>query len=71
MRQYVVIFEQTENNWAAYAPDVPGCASTGKSREEAEQNFREALEFHFDGLRRAGMPIPEPAVQAGEVTIAA
>jgi len=41
-RRYAVIFEQAENNWAAYVPDLPGCVSTGKTLEETELNVREA-----------------------------
>src|SRR5581483_4392789 len=41
--QYVVVVEQGEHNWSAYAPDVWGCAATGATREEVERNIREAL----------------------------
>lgn len=71
MKDYLVVYERAARNWAAYSPDVPGCAATGKTREEAERNFREALEFHFEGLREAGLPIPEPSTEVGHVRIAA
>lgn len=60
-RVYVVIFEKAENNWAAYLPQVPGCITTGRTRKETERLAQEALEFHFEGLREDGDPIPEPA----------
>ena len=44
MTTYAVIFEQAENNWAAYVPDLPGCISTGKTIDETEHNIREAIE---------------------------
>jgi predicted RNase H-like HicB family nuclease len=69
VRAYLVIYEQAKSNWAAYAPDVPGCIATGKTREDVERNFREALAFHFEGLRAAGLPIPEPSAEAGHVTV--
>ena len=31
---YAVVIEQTPNNYGAYAPDVPGCVSTGKTWDE-------------------------------------
>ena len=71
MREYLVIYERTEHNWAAYAPDVPGCIATGKTRAEVERNFRDALAFHFEGLRREGLPIPEPVTEAGRVAVPA
>jgi predicted RNase H-like HicB family nuclease len=51
MHRYVVVFEKAPNNWAAYSPDVPGCAATGATKEETAQSMREALEFHLEGLR--------------------
>jgi predicted RNase H-like HicB family nuclease len=69
MKDFLVIFERAENNWAAYAPDVPGCIATGRTRDECEANFREALEFHLEGLRNRGETIPEPSSEAGQVSV--
>ena len=71
MKEYTVIYEHTKNNWSAYSPDVPGCMATGKTRAEVEQNFKEALEFHIEGLKAEGLPIPEPKSEAGRVEVAA
>ena len=69
MKDFLVIFERAKNNWAAYAPDVPGCIATGKTRDECEANFRDALEFHLEGLQNRGEPMPEPISEAGQVSI--
>lgn len=58
--RYPIIIEKAENNYAAYSPDVPGCVATGKTIEEVKQQFAEALEFHFEGLREDNEPIPQP-----------
>ena len=71
MKEYTVIYEHTKNNWSAYSPDVPGCMATGKTREEAELNYKEALAFHIEGLKEDGQPIPEPSSEVGRVRIAA
>jgi len=47
-----------------WAPDLPGCASTGQTRSEVEFNMKEAIEFHLDGLREQGEPIPEPSSES-------
>lgn len=70
MKEYLVIYESAEDNWAAYAPDVPGCIATGKTRVEVERTFREAIAFHFEGLRQEGLPIPEPSAEVGRVAVA-
>ena len=38
--RYAVVFEQTANNYGAYAPEVPGCVSTGKDWKEIQANIR-------------------------------
>ncbi len=66
-RQYLVIIErgkEGKESWGAYAPDVPGCAAVGDTREEVEKRVVEALESHFEGLLLAGLPIPEPVSDA-------
>lgn len=67
--EYLIVFERMPDNWGAYSPDVPGCVATGQTQAETQASFREALEFHFDGLRRQGLPIPLPVSTAGYVQI--
>jgi predicted RNase H-like HicB family nuclease len=54
--KYAVIFERSENNWAAYVPDLPGCITTGKTFEETERNIQEAIQGHLHTLREYGEP---------------
>ena len=68
-RKYAVIFEQSETNWAAYVPDLPGCVSTGKTLEETERNVREAISGHLQTLREFGEPVPEPTSVAKEIEV--
>ena len=64
MSRYLIVIERTETGYSAYSPDLPGCISTGQTREEVERNMREAVEFHLDGLREEGYPIPPPRSEA-------
>lgn len=68
-REYIVIYEHTEHNWAANVPDVPGCIATGRTGAEVKRKFREALAFHLEGLRLEGLPLREPLAEAGRVTV--
>jgi predicted RNase H-like HicB family nuclease len=68
--KYLIIIEPTSTGFSAYSPDLPGCASTGATREECESNMHEAIEFHLDGLRLEGEPIPPPATVAAFIEVA-
>ena len=59
--RYAVIVEKGENSFGAYAPDLPGCVAVGETREEVLRLIQEAIEFHIEGLREDGQPIPEPS----------
>jgi predicted RNase H-like HicB family nuclease len=58
--RYAVVIEKAENNYSAYAPDLPGCIATGATLEETKQQIREAIEFHLELMREEGLAIPEP-----------
>lgn len=59
--RYAVIVEEGENSFGAYVPDLPGCVAAGETREEVLRLIQEAIEFHIEGLREDGQPIPEPS----------
>lgn len=41
--EYTILLERGKNNWSSYCPDLPGCVSTGKTKEETIQNMKEAI----------------------------
>jgi predicted RNase H-like HicB family nuclease len=64
--KYLVIIVKGKNNYGAFSPDVPGCVTTGHSREEVEQLMREALAFHLEGILEDGDPLPVPHASPGD-----
>jgi predicted RNase H-like HicB family nuclease len=58
--RYAVVIEKAEGNYSAYVPDLPGCIAAGDSVAAVEQEIREAIRFHIDGLKADGLPIPAP-----------
>lgn len=59
MRDFTVIVEREEDgSYAVYAPDLPGCASMGETREEALANIREAIACYLEGLQKLGRSVP-------------
>lgn len=68
--RYAIVIEKAEGNYSAYVPDLPGCVATGATFEEVETQIREAIEFHLDGLREDGAPIPPPESRVEYVDVA-
>lgn len=58
--RYAIVIEKAEGNYSAYVPDLPGCVATGPTVKAAEQEIREAIRFHIDGLKADGLPVPQP-----------
>lgn len=55
--------------FGAYVPDLPGCVAVGESEAEVRELIREAIEFHLDGLREDGQPIPPPSARVEYVNV--
>jgi len=68
--RYAVVIEKGEGNYGAYVPDLPGCVATGDTIEEVEREIQEAIEFHLEGMRADGQPIPEPSSRVEYVEVA-
>ncbi len=65
--KYVVVYEQSPDNYAAYVPDLPGCVAAADTREEVERLIQEAIALHIEMLREHGEPVPEPGTWTGLV----
>jgi predicted RNase H-like HicB family nuclease len=70
MTEFTVVIEDAGTNFAAYAPDVPGCIATGATVEEVTVTIREAIAEHLKILREMGEEIPIPHSRAGVIQIA-
>lgn len=62
--RYAVVIEKAEGNYSAYVPDLPGCVATGPTVQAIEQEIREAIRFHIDGLKEDGLTVPQPTSMA-------
>ena len=69
--RYAVVIEKGQGNYSAYVPDLPGCVAVGDTIEEIQREIQEAIEFHIEGLRADGLPVPEPSSRVDYVEVAA
>lgn len=71
MRRYAIVIEKGSESYGAYVPDLPGCVAAAATRSEVLQLIREAIEFHLEGLREGGHPLPIPSSTAEYVEVGA
>lgn len=69
--QYLVVVEEGSKSFGAYVPDLPGCIAVGESKNEVLTLIRESIEFHIEGLKETGQPIPPPSSSSEVVEVEA
>jgi len=69
--RYAVIVEEGESNFGAHVPDLPGCVAVAETKQEVLELIQEAIEFHLEGLREDGQPIPPAASSVEYVEVRA
>ena len=69
--KFAVVIEQADSNYSAYVPDLPGCVATGATIKDAENEIREAIKFHIEGMKEDGLPIPSPSSAVEYIEVAA
>ena len=69
--KYAIVIEKGPTSFGAYAPDLPGCAVVGESREEVVKLIQDAIELHLQSLKAHGEEIPPPASSFDFVEVAA
>jgi len=68
MRQ-VMIYSGEDGFWAAECPNLPGCVSQGKTREEAISNIKEAIDGYIAPLEEDHLTVPEERFEALVVAV--
>ena len=67
--RYVMLSTDEEGNWIADVPSLPGCHSDGRTREEALERVKEAIEVYIEALEQDNLPVPEESAHYELVTV--
>jgi len=59
MKKVQVIIEKSKTGFAAWLPELPGCASTGVTVDQVKRNISEAITYHLEGMKEDRLAIPE------------
>lgn len=63
--ELTVLLDRDEDGvWVVECPELPGCISQGKTREEAIENIKDAIKLGLEVRAERGMPLTIEAQQA-------
>ena len=70
--KFAIVVEKGDTSYGAYVPDLPGCIAAAETRDEVLKLIKGAIEFHIEGMRADGEPIPQPhsEMEYVDVTVA-
>ncbi len=56
--RFTVVFDRDEDGvWVVECPAIPGCVSQGRTKEEALENIREAIQLCLEVRAEYGLPL--------------
>jgi predicted RNase H-like HicB family nuclease len=63
MKFRVIVEPDEDGMFVAECPNLPGCISQGRTREEALVNIKDAIGGYLDSLRKHNEPAPLPVTE--------
>jgi predicted RNase H-like HicB family nuclease len=69
--RYEVVIEKSPKGYGTYVLDLPGCVAVAKTRPAVVKLIHGAVEFHIEGVKKDGEPVPKPSSSVELVEVAA
>ncbi|MEQ9087233.1 MAG: type II toxin-antitoxin system HicB family antitoxin [Alphaproteobacteria bacterium] len=71
MSSYIALIrKEPDSDYGVEFPDFPGCATAGKTLDEAYRFAAEALALHVKGMREDNEGLPEPSSDSDILALA-
>ena len=68
-QRQVLLYPGEDGFWVVECPSLPGCLSQGRTKAEALNNVREAIDLYIESLRADHLPVPDDLFQAEVVAV--
>jgi len=63
MRQ-IILYTGEDGYWVVECPSLPGCVSQGKTKQQAIENMKEAINGYVAALKEDKLPVPDDKFEA-------
>jgi predicted RNase H-like HicB family nuclease len=67
--EFTAIFEQDEDWYVAYCPEIPGANGQGRTKDEARASLAEAITLILDDRREEGLRGVPPTAERDTVIV--
>ena len=68
MRQ-IILYTGEDGYWVVECPSLPGCVSQGKTKQQAIENMKEAINGYVAALKEDKLPVPDDKFDAMIVAV--
>ena len=65
----VLLYPGEDGYWVIKVPNLPGCVSQGKTKEDAIANIKAAIDLYIETLEEDNIPVPEEEFDAMLVNV--
>jgi antitoxin HicB len=69
MKFRIIIQQDGDGIFVSECPNLPGCISQGKTREEAIENIQDAIKGYVESLKKHNEPVP-PSIYEEVIEVA-
>jgi predicted RNase H-like HicB family nuclease len=69
MKYRITLQKDEDGIYVVKCPSLPGCISQGKTRSEALDNIKDAIEGYLQSLKKHGEPIPPIDEELVEINV--
>ncbi len=69
MKYRITLQKDEDGIYVVKCPSLPGCISQGKTRDEAVNNIKDAIEGYIQSLKKHNEPIPPVDEELVEINV--
>ena len=57
MEKFTAVYEKVDKGWIGFVEELPGANTQGKTKEEVQENLKEAVQLIFEANRELSLQV--------------